>query len=136
MLLWLCCFGCWGNFFRVLQAGGITTMQYKRYKKGRIPTPKNKGKPTPISATPINIHCYACCDSLVLRQVYCGSHSPFFPWFSHDYSHCLFDSCGWSPGSQWCLSGVCCTLEWYFVAGSHSSLLLRVALNNSSYNSQ
>ena len=34
------------------------------------------------------------------------------------------------------LSGVCCTLEWCFVAGSHSSLLLGVALNNSPYNSQ
>ena len=88
----LCC-GCCGNFL-VLQTGAITMMQQKRLKKGTIPTPKNKGKPTPVSTTPRNTHCCACCDSLVLRQVYYGSHSPFFPWFSHDYSHCLFDSCG------------------------------------------
>ena len=128
VLLWFSCFGCCGNFL-VLQTGAITMMQQKRLKKGTIPTPKNKGKPTPVFATPRNTHCCACCDSLVLRQVYYGSQSPFFPWFSHDYSHCLFDSCAWPPGSQWCFSGVCCTLEWCFVAGSHRSLLLGVALN-------
>ena len=108
VLLWFSCFGCCGNFL-VLQTGAITMMQQKRLKKGTIPTPKNKGKPTPVFATPRNTHCCACCDSLVLRQVYYGSQSPFFPWFSHDYSHCLFDSCGWSPGSQWCFSGPGCS---------------------------
>lgn len=44
MLLWFSCFGCWGNFFIMLQAGAITTMQYKRYEKGKIPTPKKQGQ--------------------------------------------------------------------------------------------
>lgn len=101
MLLWFSCFGCCGDFL-VLQTGAITMMKYKRLKKRNNTKTKKKGKPTPVSPTPRNTYC---CAVLVVIPwfwgwVCYGSQRPFFPWFSHDYSHCLLGSCGWSRGSQ------------------------------------
>ena len=74
----------------------------KDLKKGNNTNTKNEGKLTTVSATLRNSHCCACCDSLVLRQIYYVSHSSFFPWFSCGYSYCLLIA--WlSIMLLWCL---------------------------------